>query len=160
MRLDGSCQCGKVRYSVESDTPVPYQFCFCTICRKTSGALTCNIMGRRDTLKVRGKRYLRRYHARVHKGGAKAKLAEGWREFCGACGTHLWLIDDRWPDGVWPNAAAIDSELPAAPAHVFLMTRYKASWIPWPRVKGRVEKFAEYPKQSIADWHARRKLHG
>jgi hypothetical protein len=158
MRLEGSCQCGKIRFTVESDTPYPYQFCFCSICRKCSGALTCNIMGRRETLKVRGERHLKRYHARVRGKGKKTRLAEGWRVFCGACGTHLWLEDKRWPDGVWPNAAAIDSELPVPPAHVFLMTRYKPAWVPWPHV--RAEKFAEYPKQSIADWHQRRRLHG
>jgi len=36
--LLGSCQCGKVHFSVESETPVPFMFCFCSICRKTGGA--------------------------------------------------------------------------------------------------------------------------
>jgi len=31
--------------------------------------------------------------------------------------------------------------------------------VPLPRVK-RAQKFPEYPKQSIADWHATRRLHG
>lgn len=152
MRLEGSCQCGKVRFTVESDTPYPYQFCFCSICRKCSGALTANIMGKMETLEVRGERHLKRYHARVRGRGGKTRLAEGWRVFCGACGTHLWLEDKRWPEGVWPNASAIDSELPVPPAHVFLMTRYKPTWVPWPDVR-HAEKFVEYPKLSIADWH-------
>jgi hypothetical protein len=161
MRLEGSCQCGKVSFTVESDTPYPYQLCFCSICRKcTGGAFGCNIMGRRETLTVRGQRHLKRYHARVrpHDGRGKVRAAEGWRVFCGACGTHLWLEDKRWPDGVWPNAGAIDSELPVPPSYVFLMTRYKPAWVPWP--KARAQKFAEYPKRSIAEWHRRRKLHG
>jgi len=160
MRLEGSCQCGKVRFTVESDTPYPYQFCFCSICRKCTGGICgVNIMGRRDTLTVDGRRHLKRYHARVHARGGKTRAAEGWRVFCGACGTHLWLEDKRWPEGVWPNAGAIDSELPVPPSHVFLMTRYKPAWVPWPKVR-RAQKFPEYPKQSIADWHARRGLRG
>ena len=115
MLLEGSCQCGKVRFTVESTTPYPYQICFCSICRKcTGGAFGCNIMGRHDTLVVHGKRSLKRYHARVHARG-KTTLAEGWRAFCGACGTHLWLEDKRWPDGIWPNAGAIDTKLPVPP---------------------------------------------
>ena len=160
MRLEGSCQCGKVHFTVESDTPYPYQFCFCSICRKcTGGVCGVNIMGRRDTLDVQGKRHLKRYHARVHAKNGKTRTAEGWRVFCGACGTHLWLEDKRWPDGIWPNAGAIDTELPVPPSFVFLMTRYKPAWVPLPRVK-RAQKLPEYPKQSIADWHATRRLHG
>ncbi len=159
MHLEGSCQCGKVRFTVESDTPYPYQFCFCSICRKTTGgAFGCNIMGKKDTLAIRGARHLKRYHARMHSPGKKTRAAEGWRVFCGACGTHLWLEDKRWPEGVWPNAGAIDTELPVPPSYVFLMTRYKPAWIPLPRA--RADEFAEYPELSIAEWHARRKLSG
>ena len=38
MRLDGSCHCGKVRFTVESAEPVPFMRCYCSICRKTAGA--------------------------------------------------------------------------------------------------------------------------
>ena len=34
MLLRGSCQCGKVRFRVQSDTPYPFMFCYCSICRK------------------------------------------------------------------------------------------------------------------------------
>lgn len=157
MRLEGSCQCAKVRFSVESETPYPYQFCYCSICRKvTGGAYGCNIMGRRDSLELIGRRYTRRYHARLHKPGRKVQLSGAWRVFCGGCGTHLWLEDARWPAGIWPNAGAIDTPLPVPPSRVLMMTRYKPDWVPWPQ--GRVEKFAEYPEASIAEWHQRRRL--
>src|SRR2546430_4346279 len=57
-----SRSCGKIGFTVESDTPYPYQFCFCSICRKcTGGAFGCNIMARRDTLTVtRGARSMKR----------------------------------------------------------------------------------------------------
>jgi hypothetical protein len=158
MHLEGSCQCGRVRFSVESDTPYPYQLCFCSICRKTTGgAFGCNIMARRDTLELVGRRYLRRYHAVVRKG-ARSHKSEAWRVFCGACGTHLWLEDKRWPEGIWPNAGAIDTKLPVPPSYTLIMTRYKPEWIPLP--KARAEQHREYPEQSIADWHRQRRLRG
>lgn len=150
MRLEGSCQCGKVTFSVESETPYPYMFCYCSICRKTSGAVTCNVMGRRATLKVTGAAHLRCYHAVIRKKGRRAARSEGERWFCGLCGSHLYVLDDRWPEGVWPNAAAIDTDLPVPPEHVQLMTRYKPAWVP---TVPDGPRFPEYPKLSIAAWH-------
>ena len=37
MRLEGSCRCGAISFSVESHTPYPYQRCYCSICRKSAG---------------------------------------------------------------------------------------------------------------------------
>ena len=150
MRLDGSCQCGKVRFRVESETPYPFMYCYCSICRKTTGAITCNIMGKRETLRVTGKQYLRCHHAVIRNPGKRPVRSEGERWFCGECGSHLYVLDDRWPDGVWPNAAAIDTPLPEPPEHVHLMLRYKPKWVPVP---GAGPRFPEYPKLSIADWH-------
>src|SRR5437763_5822569 len=109
MKLEGSCQCGKVTFRVESDTPYPFMYCFCSICRKTTGGgFGCNIMSRRETLKISGQRHLRKYHARVREPGKRTEISEGERWVCGECGTHLYVADDRWPEGVWPNAGAID----------------------------------------------------
>lgn len=153
MRLEGSCQCGQVRFRVESDTPYPFMFCYCSICRKTTGgAFGCNIMGKRDTLRVAGKKHLRRYHAVVRNPGRRPERSEGERWFCRECGTHLYLLDDRWPDGVWPNAGAIDTKLPEPPGHVHIMLRFKPAWVPVP---GRGPRFREYPELSIAEWHAK-----
>ena len=153
MWLEGSCQCEKVRFRVQSETPVPFMYCFCSICRKTTGgAFGCNIMGQRATLKVTGARYLRRYHARIRRPGKPTEISEGGRWFCSFCGTHLYVMDDRWPEGVWPNAGAIDTPLPVAPEHVFMMTRWKPKWVPLDGL-GKGPRFREYPKLSIAVWH-------
>ena len=37
MHLDGSCHCGAVHFSVEADSPYPFNLCYCSICRKTAG---------------------------------------------------------------------------------------------------------------------------
>ena len=153
MLLEGSCQCEKVRFKVQSETPVPFMFCFCSICRKTTGgAFGCNIMGIRATLKVTGEKNLRRYHARIRRPGKPTEISEGERWFCSFCGTHLYVADDRWPEGVWPNAGAIDTPLPVAPEHVFMMTRWKPRWVPLDGL-GKGPRYREYPKLSITAWH-------
>lgn len=150
MRLDGSCQCGKVLFRVDSETPYPYMICYCSICRKTTGALTCNIMGKRATLKVTGKKYLRCHHAVLRWPGQRPVRSKGERWFCGECGSHLYVLDEHWPDGVWPNAAVIDTPLPVPPEHVQLMLSYKPEWVPTVPDGPRYE---EYPWLSIAEWH-------
>ena len=36
MRLEGSCRCGAISFSVNSHTPYPYQHCYYSICRKSA----------------------------------------------------------------------------------------------------------------------------
>jgi hypothetical protein len=132
-------------------------YCYCSICRKTTGALTSNVMGQRATLVVTGEKHLRCHHAVLRRPGKRAVRSSGERWFCGLCGSHLYLLDDRWPDGVWPNAAAIDTPLPTPPSQVHIMLRYKPDWVPAP---GRGPRFPEYPELSIADWHAQHRLDG
>jgi hypothetical protein len=158
MRLEGSCQCGKVGFRVESDTPYPFMYCYCSICRKTEGtAFGCNLMGRRDTLAIRGKRHLAMYHPVIRTPRKRPVRSHGERWFCRRCGTHLYVLDARWPEGVWPNAGAIDTPLPTPPAQVHMMLRYKPAWVP---VAGRGTRHREYPPLSIAEWHERHGLTG
>jgi hypothetical protein len=52
-KLDGSCQCGGVEFTLQSQTPVPYQLCACSICRKVGGYPgSVNLGGIADSLKV------------------------------------------------------------------------------------------------------------
>ncbi len=161
MRLDGSCHCGAVRFSLNSRTPYPYQLCYCSICRKTAGGggYAINIMGEAETLKVKGRQHLKVYRARLgSEGGGRRPLSSGRRHFCGRCGSALWLWDPSWPELVHPFASAIDTPLPKAPERVHLMLGSAASWVPIP--EGRREThFDEYPAQSIEDWHRSRGLY-
>ena len=38
MKLEGSCHCGKVEFSLTSPHPYPFNICYCGICRKTAGS--------------------------------------------------------------------------------------------------------------------------
>ena len=67
MLLEGSCHCGAVHFSVESEHPYPFNLCYCSICRKTAGAggFAINLGGRFGSLKVDGEKHIRVYRARV-----------------------------------------------------------------------------------------------
>ncbi|MFQ5959289.1 MAG: GFA family protein, partial [Alphaproteobacteria bacterium] len=119
MKLEGSCHCGAVRFTVESRTPYPFMRCYCSICRKTAGGggYAINIMGETATLEVDGEDNVAVYRV------ALARTAEGEgadpdersparRRFCKLCGSALWLFDPRWPELVHPFASAIDTPLP------------------------------------------------
>ena len=153
MKLAGSCECQKVKFTVESETPVPFMYCFCSICRKTSGAaFGCNVMGLRRTLKVSGQSHVALHRARIRRKGQPPERSMGERYFCSHCGSHLYLLDRRWPDHVWPNAGAIDSDLPSAPEQVFMMVAHKPTWVP-DQILQNGPRYNEYPPLSIQSWH-------
>ena len=160
MHLVGSCHCAKVRFRVESHTPYPYMRCYCSICRKTQGGggYAINIMGDAATLRVRGGAHVATYRARIAQpGAARKRLSPARRHFCAHCGSALWVADPRWPEWVYPFASAIDTPLPKPPAEVELMLDYVPDWVDVPRGRGHTH-FREYPREGIAEWHARRKL--
>ena len=154
MRLDGSCSCGAVKFRLESHTPYPYMRCYCSICRKTQGGggYAINVMGDAATLKVRGGKWLSVYRARID-----GKRSPARRHFCSRCGSALWVSDPRWAQWVYPFASAIDTRLPKPPAEVELMLNYAASWVDVPSGRKHTH-FREYPRESIAGWHAKRGL--
>jgi hypothetical protein len=157
--LEGSCRCGAVHFSVESSGPYPYQLCYCSICRKTAGGggFAINLIGDNRTLKIKGRKAIAVYQARIRQDGGNCRQSTGERNFCIHCGTALWLYDPEWPDLVHPFASAIDSELPIPPSKVHLMLKYKASWV-IPHFGRGDAKYQEYPDLSIEEWHRRRGL--
>ena len=158
--LKGSCRCGNVSFSVESHTPVPYQLCYCSICRKTQGGggYAINLGAEARTLTIGGEKHLGLYRAEIHDEEHPEKAtSSGERRFCRECAAALWLYDPEWPDLVHPFASAIDTELPKPPARVHLMLKYKAPWVE-PDIRDGDAAFELYPEESIADWHKARGL--
>jgi hypothetical protein len=154
MRLEGSCRCGAVKFSLDSHTPYPYQRCYCSICCKSAGGggYAINIMGDFATLKVEGRRAIRKWHAMIDGEEGSAE-----RSFCRNCGTPLWVWDENWPELVHPFAQCIDTPLPVPPANVHLLLRDKAPWVE-PEIGPNDERYEGYPALSIEDWHKRRGL--
>ena len=154
MRLEGSCHCGAVRFTMETHAPYPYMRCYCSICRKTGGGggYAINLMASADSLDVQGEDALSVYQAVID--GAKSQAQ---RHFCGACGSALWVFDPRWPDLLHPFASAIDSDLPKPPQTVHIMQSALANWVTPNIAKGDLV-FDTYPEESIEAWHERHGL--
>jgi hypothetical protein len=154
MRLEGSCHCGGVRFSVEAYAPVPYMRCYCSVCRKTAGGggYAINLGARAPTLRVEGEDEITVFHATIDGEESPAE-----RRFCARCGSALWLWDPRWPELVHPFASAIDTPLPEPPQCEHIMLDSKASWV---RVEARKGdgRYPEYPPDSLEDWHRARGL--
>ena len=156
--MTGSCRCGAVRFEVASHAPVPYQLCYCSICRKQQGGggYAINLSAIAGTLKVEGEEELGLYRAEIEEEG-HCRTSSGERRFCRACGSALWLFDPSWPELIHPFASAIDTDLPPAPERVHLMLKYKASWVE-PDIRPGDAAFDLYPKESIESWHKSRGL--
>ena len=157
IRMEGSCHCGAVRFTVASRHPYPFNLCYCSICRKTAGAggFAINLSADANTLEVSGGEHVRTYRARMRDSETGAETrSSGERKFCGECGSGLWLWDPTWPELVHPHASAIDTPLPAPPERTHLMLGSKASWVE-PCLRADDRTFEGYPQESIAEWHQR-----
>ncbi len=162
MQLEGSCHCGAVRFTLQSDHPHPFNLCYCSICRKTSGGggFAINLSGAHGTLETVGAEHLRVYQAMVqHPGEDEPHRSPAKRHFCGLCGSPLWLWDPRWPELVHPLASAIDTPLPKPPERTHLLLDSKAPWVE-PRADPQDKLFDGFPDESIAAWHRRLGLAG
>lgn len=161
LTLKGSCRCGAVHFSVESHTPVPYQRCYCSICRKTAGGggYAINLGADNRTLKVEDSgKAIAIFRAEIaDEADGRCEVSTGERNFCTRCATALWLFSPEWPELVHPFASAIDSELPAPPSKVHLMLKYKPSWVEL-NLGPDDSTFDLYPEQSLEDWHKSRGL--
>jgi hypothetical protein len=155
MRLEGSCHCRAVRFSVEARSPVPFMRCYCSICRKTagSGGYAINLGADAQTLRVEGEEHVAVYRATM----ADGHESTGRRHFCRRCGSALWLYDPTWPELVHPHAGAIDTPLPEPPAVTHMMLGSRPAWVAVQARPGDLT-FDEYPQESLADWHRRHGL--
>jgi hypothetical protein len=161
VKLEGSCHCGAVRFRVTSKTPYPYNWCYCTICRKTAGGggYAINLSADAASLEVEGEENITVY--RSAKNDRESYEADGLgrsrRHFCSRCGSALWVHNPTWPDLIHPFASAIDSDLPKAPETYAIMTEHA---VPWAEIPEAATNFDRYPDIGIEDWHKERGLHG
>jgi len=156
MQLEGSCHCGKVRFRCDAYAPVPFLYCYCSICRKTAGGggSAVNLGARADTLEVEGREHLGVYRARIADGEGGCRTSSGRRHFCTACGSALWMFDPEWPALVHPHASAIDTPLPRAVERVHMLLDSMANWVKVPDGPDDV-RLAGFPDESLAAWHRR-----
>ena len=147
MKLKGSCHCGRIDFTVESETPYPYRRCYCVRCRKTNGGsgYAINVMGEAKTLTINGREHLRKYRP-------VDEPLESF--FCGTCGSHLYIVLRGWPQWVYPFASAIDTSLPAPPETFHIFLEEVVSWLEVPEGNEH-HHFGKNTEESIEKWHQR-----
>jgi len=153
--LSGSCRCGAVRFSAISQTPVPYQRCYCSICRKTAGGggYAINIGAQTHSLKIKAADgVMGSFQAEIKQDDGHCKLSTAERKYCKQCATALWLFSPEWPELIHPFASAIDTDLQIPPSTVHMMLRFKPAWVV-PQFGEGDARFDLYPDQSLEDWH-------
>lgn len=159
MKIEASCYCGAVSYTAISHTPIPYMRCYCSFCRKTSGAsgYAINIMAQADSLAIKGRDSLAFHFGFEHDPETDIlKQNQNRRYFCQQCGSPLWAADPRWPEWVYPFAGSINTTLPTPPEVVHIMLDFAAPWVEILQGDGH-RHFPRYPDESIESWH---KHHG
>ena len=159
MKLEGSCHCGAVHFSVESPHPYPFNRCYCSICRKTAGGGNAiNLGADYSTLEVDGEDKITVFHAKIsNEENGTIEESPGERRFCGLCGSALWVWDPRWPELVHPFASAIDTDLPVPPDNTHMMLASRPAWVVAVVADGD-RSFEAYPDESLAQWHQRHGL--
>ncbi|WP_444921264.1 GFA family protein [Microbulbifer sp. CnH-101-G] len=159
MKLNGSCHCQSVRFSLKCEQPYPFTRCYCSICRKAAGGggYAVNLGGDYQSLVIKGKEFISVYQAVLRDESGSSTTSPAHRHFCSRCGSALWLWDPRWPDLVHPFASAIDTELPIPPERTHVMLAFAKAWVE-PDIRAEDKQFDEYPDESLAEWHQRHNL--
>ena len=157
VKLEGSCRCGQVRFSVDSHAPVPFLLCYCSICRKTAGGggFAINLHADKSTLQVEGETAI--FHAPLDDGAGGCRLSTTERHYCPACASALFVFSPEYPALCHPFASAIDAPLPKPPSKVHMMLGSKAAWVA-PEIGPDDQCFDSYPEESLEDWHRARGL--
>jgi hypothetical protein len=147
MRLQGSCECGAVRFSVSSGAPYPYRICYCRRCRKIAGGTgaAVNILANAGSLELQGQLSPTRYQR-----GTDAPITS----FCPRCGSALLVELPAWPQWIYPFASAIDTPLPVPPHFIHIQVADRPEWVP---IHGSAEDptFITNTEESIIAWHDR-----
>jgi len=115
--LEGGCHCRAVRYRVEGAT-AHVALCHCSDCRRHAGAPMVSWAAvKADQLEVTGE--VATYASSEH----------GRRQFCGACGTGLFYINDVALPGLVDIQTATLDDPEALPPGAQIQTAERLQWI-------------------------------
>lgn len=119
----GGCLCGALRYEFEGE-PTYAGFCYCTDCRKASGAAFVPFMGvPAEAVRFTGE--VRQHHARSIRGTAAV------RNHCAACGSLVFGGIVGEDSGHTVYAGSLDDPSVFQPS-IAIFTRDKPAWVEVP----------------------------
>ena len=116
MKIHGRCLCGTVTYEAD-DTPTALSHCHCAMCRKAhGGAFSTHVPMRRSQFSLTNGAL-----------AVYASSAQGRREYCADCGTHILVHGQTADDSVAVPAGTFDGNPPITiTSHIFV--RDKVDW--------------------------------
>jgi hypothetical protein len=130
--IKGKCECGRVRYEVDSEIE-DYSHCHCSQCRRLHGAAFASFGGvRRD-----GFRYL--------SGEPELKIYASSndidRVFCGNCGSNIMADFKPEPEMLYITMGTLDGDPPCPPAY----HQFVGSKAPWYEIGDALPQNEEWP---------------
>ena len=127
--LRGGCHCGAVRY--EMPVPERHALCHCEDCRRCAGApLVGWAIVSAQALHITGE--LRSYRSSEH----------GVRQFCPACGTGLFYLNDQVFPGLVDVQTCTLDDPDAAPPQVNIQVAERIGWM---KTAHDLPSFDRYP---------------
>lgn len=131
MKLEGGCQCGAVRYSVDGE-PEHVAFCHCRDCRRSSGAPAM----------VWAAYAASGFALTAGTPTAYSSNGDAVRHFCPTCGTGLYYMNEAaLPGLVDIQVASLDTPDVLTPqAHIQVAER-----VDWMKDIAALPEFARYP---------------
>ena len=130
--IEGGCNCGAVRYTLEG-VPLAVAACHCTRCQRQSGsAFSVNLVFKASAVTVTGT--LAAYDDPETSSGAPVR-----REFCAACGSPIRSVPAANPRIVAIKAGTADEPGGLAPT-LHIWTRSK---LPWVEIPAALPQFAQ-----------------
>jgi len=133
MRVTGGCLCGAIRF--EGDAEPQFQVtCYCTDCRRTSGAGHAAMMGFAGGA-IHVTPGARKFASKADSGNDIV------RAFCPTCGSGIYSRNAGMPHLIFLRASAFDDPLLFAPQLAVWAARAPA----WDAVPVHLPAFAEAP---------------
>ena len=116
--ISGRCECGRIRYMVDSEI-ADFSHCHCSQCRRLHGAAYATFAGvSRDKFRyVSGETDIKVY----------ASSESNHRVFCAECGSSIFVESKQEPEALYISMSTVDGDPPRPPGyHIYVGS--KASW--------------------------------
>lgn len=128
----GRCLCGAVTFSLDSE-PLAARVCWCRDCQHLAANGTVNLLVSADSLKVEGT--LAEFHKPADSGNQIT------RQFCPACGSHLFALSSARPQFRVVRAGNLDEPSSIRPTQNI----WSASAPEWACLNPALERVEQQP---------------
>ncbi len=131
MKLEGGCQCGAVRYSVEGQ-PEHVALCHCSDCRKSAGAPTVAWGAFKSS----------EFALTAGSPAVYNSSGASMRHFCATCGSGVYFVNEQYLPGLVDIQVATLDDPDALPPQAQIQVAERISWM---KDLAALPEFERYP---------------